>query len=61
MLQGKKILFIAPVFHGYESMIQEKLEGVGAEITFVPEREYTLRYKILNNLNTSYIDALQVR
>lgn len=61
MLQGKKILFIAPVFHGYESMILEKLEGFGAEVTFVPEREYTLRYKILNNLNPSYIDALQVR
>lgn len=42
-------------------MIQEKLEGSGAEVIFVPEREYTLRYKILNNLNPSYIDALQVR
>ena len=60
MFKHKKILFIAPVFHGYEVIIKEKLEKFGAEVVFVPEREYSLRYKVLNNLNPSYIDRLQV-
>lgn len=61
MIKNKDILFISPVFHGYEKLISDKLKGLGAQVTFLPEREYSLKYKILNTINPSYIDLLQIK
>ena len=34
-LDSKKVLFIAPIFFGYEKDIQAELERQGAEVTFI--------------------------
>lgn len=37
-LEGKKVLFIAPKFFGYEIEIREEMERLGAEVTYYDER-----------------------
>lgn len=37
-LWGKKILFLSPAFFNYEKVIQDKLESMGAEVTYYDER-----------------------
>lgn len=37
-LKGKKILFIAPKFFGYEIEIKKKMEELGAEVNYYDER-----------------------
>lgn len=39
-LFGKKVLFIAPQFFGYEIDIVEKMRGDGAEVDFLPDRPF---------------------
>lgn len=48
-LQGKKILFIAPIFHEYHTLIVKKLETMGADVLFCPERDYSICFKLVNN------------
>lgn len=38
ILKGKKILFFAPAFFGYEYKIKKKMEEMGAEVDFYDER-----------------------
>lgn len=49
-LQGKRILFVAPVFHDYHTLIVNKLEAMGAQVEFYAERDYSLWFKLVNNL-----------
>ena len=58
-LTRKKILFIGPVFHDYHSQIINKLEENGALITFIPERSYGLKFKIINNYFKPKLKLLQ--
>lgn len=48
-LRGKRVLLIAPIFYDYEALIKSKLEKFGAIVTFVPERDYSFIFKIVNN------------
>lgn len=38
---GKRILFVGPVFYSYHTHIVTSLSNMGAQVTFVPERQYT--------------------
>ena len=38
-LDSKKVLFIAPIFFGYEKDIQAELESQGAEVTFIGDNK----------------------
>ncbi len=58
-LQGKHILFLAPCFHGYETMIIEKLIRKGAKVDFFPERDYSIKFKLINNLSQKLLSRLQ--
>src|SRR5690606_15810811 len=37
-LAGKRVLFIAPMFFGYEKLIQAELEAKGAEVDYFNDR-----------------------
>lgn len=37
-LKGKRVLFIAPMFFGYEKLIRAELERQGAQVDFHPDR-----------------------
>lgn len=37
-LEGKRILFLSPAFFGYEDIIKNKMEEMGARVTFYDER-----------------------
>jgi hypothetical protein len=43
-LKEKVIVFIAPVYYGYEARIQEKMEALGAKVIFFPELQFNLIY-----------------
>ncbi len=58
---NKKILFICPKFHGYETMIINKLESFGASVTYYPERSYKADFSIINNFYPSKMDKFQER
>jgi hypothetical protein len=40
-IRGKRILFLAPSFFGYEIKIKDKMERMGAEVDFYDERSVT--------------------
>lgn len=44
-LDGKKILFFAPAFFGYEFKIKGKMEELGAEVDFFDERSVVSAYE----------------
>jgi hypothetical protein len=44
-LNGKRILFIAPSFFGYEKKIKDKLQDMGAMVDFFDERSITKAYQ----------------
>ena len=44
-LDGKKILFIAPAFFGYEIKIADKMVALGAKVDFYDERSITKSYE----------------
>lgn len=48
-LRNKKILFVGPVFHHYHRVIIDALTELGAHVDFFAEREYSLRFKFINN------------
>ena len=58
-LNDKKILFICPIFYNYHQLIQTKLIESGAEVIFVPEREYSIKFSIVNNFFPFYLEQLQ--
>ncbi len=66
LFSGKKILFIAPVFYNYHTHITEALSKMGAQVTFVPERQYSnfhnLCYKrvcLRNLLQQKYFQRIE--
>lgn len=59
ILQGKKILFIAPIFHDYHILIINKLQELGAIVTFFPERDYSVCFKIVNNFFNLFLPLKQ--
>ena len=38
IFKGKSILFVSPVFFGYEAAIKNKLIELGADVTYVDDR-----------------------
>jgi len=48
-LKGKNILFIAPVFYDYHTIIKDRLVGLGANVFFYPERDYSLKFSFVSN------------
>jgi hypothetical protein len=48
-MTGKSILFISPIFHDYHLHIIKQLEKLGANVYFFPERDYSFKFKIINN------------
>jgi hypothetical protein len=61
ILQDKKILFIAPIFHNYDELIIDELTAMGAIVDFYPERSYGLKFKIINNFSQARLKQYQVR
>jgi hypothetical protein len=59
MLENKKILFIGPVFHDYHLLITNKLMALGAAVFFYPERDYSFRFKLINNFFNKYLRYYQ--
>jgi hypothetical protein len=63
---GKRILLVAPKFYHYHQEIINTLEDGGALVTFYPEMEYSLLYRIAQKLNKKlaiifekkYIDSM---
>lgn len=58
-IEGKKILFIAPIFHDYHRLIVDKLEQMGAVVVLFAERDYSWRFKIVNNFFHRFLPAMQ--
>ena len=66
MNSKKKVLFVAPKFYNYHTQIIEALELQGYEVTFYPEMEHTLLYRVSNKLSKKiesyltqkYIDSI---
>lgn len=58
-LSGKKILFISPVFYDYHNIIKEKLEILGAEVFFFPERDSSFKFSIVSNFFKNNLDSFQ--
>jgi len=48
---NKKVLFIAPKFYNYHTQIIEELKFEGYNVTFYPEMEHSLLYRISNTLS----------
>ena len=61
MLKNKKILFIAPNFYNYDTLIKSKLEEKGAEVDLYAERIDNLKFKLINNLFNSYLKTHQLK
>ena len=59
MLYNKSVLLIAPCFHDYHDRIVQALEVRGASVVFFPERDYSIWFKLVNNLANRWLDALQ--
>lgn len=45
MLSGKRILFFAPAFFGYEHIIKQKMIDMGAKVDFYDERSISSSYE----------------
>lgn len=58
-LQDKKVLFIGPVFYDYHTLIQKKIQVMGAEVSFYPEKKDGFLFGILNTLNPYLIFLYQ--
>ena len=57
---NKRILFVCPVFYNYHDLIIEKLKEKGAEVTFIPERNYTILFSIVNNFFPKLMPRFQI-
>lgn len=66
-IKGKKILFLAPAFFGYENKIKVKMEQMGAIVDSYDERSVTNAFdravlkiipSIFNNRTTSYYKSI---
>ncbi|MDM1295949.1 hypothetical protein HX021_16785 [Sphingobacterium sp. N143] len=58
-LNNKNILFIAPIFYNYHEIIKAELERLGANVYFVPERDYSFKFTIVNNFFPNKLEKLQ--
>lgn len=54
-LEGKKILFIAPLFFGYENKIIHALESRGGMVLFFPERKYNWIYSLFFKISWKFL------
>lgn len=61
MLINKTVLFISPVFYGYEKLICTELKGQGATVIFYPERNNDLQYKFFSNFKKGKLAEHQKR
>lgn len=59
MLTNKNILFIGPIFHDYHLLINNKLIAMGANVSFYPERNYGITFKLINNLLNKHLKNYQ--
>ncbi|SON50962.1 hypothetical protein [Vibrio tapetis] len=59
MFQGKDILFIAPVFYGYEKHITDALTSLGAKVTFLPEMDNSFLSRVAKKVSSNYWSRLQ--
>lgn len=59
ILDSKTILFIAPIFYGYEKIIASKLEELGAFVIYYPERKNDIKYKYVNNFKNEMLGEYQ--
>ena len=57
-LDSKDVLFIAPVFYDYHTKIQKALQERGASVTFFPEMEYSVAFRIIGKLFPGYMELL---
>ncbi|MCD0473666.1 hypothetical protein LPB87_04575 [Flavobacterium sp. EDS] len=60
-LKEKKILFIAPIFYDYHKIIEKGMLDLGAEVYFYPERNYGLKFSIVNNFFKNSIEQFQAK
>lgn len=58
-LSGKRVLFIGPIFYDYHTLITSKIQELGANVSFFPERKYGFLFGILNTLNPLFITWYQ--
>ena len=52
-INNKKILLLAPKFYFYHAEIIKSLESLGAKVTFYPEMEYSLFYRLIKKISHS--------
>lgn len=56
LLENKKVLYIAPVFFGYENEIKNELERQGAKVTFLLDRPFKSAFvKALTRVRREWI------
>src|SRR5690349_18671449 len=54
-LAGKKVLLVAPLYYGYEGVIKEGLENLGAQVTYIENKAF--RYDPINK-GTAWYEAI---
>jgi len=54
MFKGKRVLLILPRMFDYPSEMKKELEGMGATVTWVPERPYNLLARIVRNYSPKW-------
>ena len=60
-MRFSNILFIAPIFHQYHEKIIQALKAAGANVDFYPERNYGLKFKLLNNISQNLLTEHQCK
>ncbi len=60
-MRFSNILFIAPIFHLYHEKIIQALKAAGANVDFYPERDYGLKFKLLNNISQNLLTEYQCK
>ncbi len=54
MLVDKRVLLVTPKFYIYHQEIIKELKGLGADVTFFPEIEHTVRSRIAAKISSRY-------
>lgn len=55
----KRVLFIAPQFYNYHEEIKKSFERLGFIVTFIPEMEQSILYRIYNKLSNKNKNRLE--
>lgn len=61
LLNKKNILFIAPIFYDYHSIIENRLISWGARVEFYPERPYNWVYSFFRFISKRLLGTYQER